>query len=188
MAQKHPTVEELAEEAERFIQEFYEESDRAMALVGTAFLDDLTGSLLLAFFVEEHNVAGKLMEPDRPLGSFSSRIDVAYCVGLFTKEQRDDLHLIRKIRNEFAHVRHDITFNTVVIADMCRNLRAGAEILQEHDPNMEPKNRFWAAVGKLAAYMVSYGKYVTRQQYMFDMPLVWYEAIDEHFRAKRECK
>ncbi|MCC7596730.1 transcriptional regulator [Janthinobacterium sp. FW305-129] len=38
-----------------------------------------------------------------PLGTFSSRIKAAYSIGLITKEQFQDLEILRKIRNEFAH-------------------------------------------------------------------------------------
>lgn len=38
-----------------------------------------------------------------PLGTFSSRIHIAFALGLITKSQFSDLEHLRKIRNEFAH-------------------------------------------------------------------------------------
>jgi hypothetical protein len=45
----------------------------------------------------------RLFDYEGPIGSFSARIRVAYAFNLFGPETRDDLDLIRLIRNEFAH-------------------------------------------------------------------------------------
>jgi DNA-binding MltR family transcriptional regulator len=44
-----------------------------------------------------------LFDPDRPLGTFSAKITLAYRLGLVDDRVEKCLQLIRKIRNGFAH-------------------------------------------------------------------------------------
>jgi DNA-binding MltR family transcriptional regulator len=84
-------------------EEFHDAPDRVLAVVGAAYLDSLVEQLLRAVFVESKEEADRLLLPDRPLGSNGSRYQLAYCLGLIGKRERDDLKMIAKIRNEFAH-------------------------------------------------------------------------------------
>ena len=45
-----------------------------------------------------------------PLGTLSSRIDVCYLAKIINKDIHNELHLIRKIRNQFGHVAEEILF------------------------------------------------------------------------------
>ena len=83
---------------------FYEEkNERAAAIVGAAYLDTLLENILINFFVDDEQEVGKLLGVERPLGTYGSRTTVAYCLGLIGKTIRDDLRLVGKIRNRFAH-------------------------------------------------------------------------------------
>ena len=44
-----------------------------------------------------------MLRYDGPMGTYSGRIRAAYCLGLLRKPVRDDLRLVGKIRNRFAH-------------------------------------------------------------------------------------
>src|SRR5438132_7299919 len=88
-------------------KEFHEAPDRVLAIVGAAYLDSLLEELLRSVFVENKEEADHLLSPDRALGSNGSRYQLAYCLGLIEKEQRDDLKMIARIRNAFAH-QHDV--------------------------------------------------------------------------------
>jgi len=88
-------------------QEFHDAPDRVLAVVGAAYLDSLLEELLRAVFVGDREEADRLLAPDRALGSNGSRYQLAYCLGLIEKEQRDDLKMIARIRNAFAH-RYDV--------------------------------------------------------------------------------
>lgn len=83
--------------------EFHDASDRVIAVVGAAYLDAVVEALLRAVFIDDEEEVKTLLSPDRPLGSNGSRYQVAYCLRLITKKQRDDLKMIAKIRNAFAH-------------------------------------------------------------------------------------
>lgn len=81
--------------------------DRVLAVVGAAYLDSLLEELLRAVFIGDRDDSDSLLAPDRALGSNGSRYQLAYCLGLIDKKERDDLKMIARIRNAFAH-KYDI--------------------------------------------------------------------------------
>jgi DNA-binding MltR family transcriptional regulator len=80
-----------------------EPNDRAIAIMGAAFLDRLLGEMLTNFFVDDEKEANRLLAPERPLGPFGARITACYCLGLIGETIAADLRLVAKIRNRFAH-------------------------------------------------------------------------------------
>ena len=90
--------------------------------MAAAYLDSQLDELLRAVFIDDQKVVGALLQSERPLGSFSAKIDMAYSLGLLPAEAYRHLHLIRKIRNEFGHRPEPITFNNPEISNRCREL------------------------------------------------------------------
>jgi len=78
------------------------ETDRGCALMAGAYLDSELKKLLKNHLVSNEKIQDELFELSRPLGTFSSRIDPAYLLGLIGPQAHRDLHLIRKIRNDFG--------------------------------------------------------------------------------------
>lgn len=106
-------------------REFDGTSDRAVAIVAGAFLDELLQELLCEFFVDQPASENKkLFEGTGPLATFSSKIEIAFRVGLVSKGEHRSLHTIRGIRNEFAHVLGDVSFETQSIRARCGNIEA----------------------------------------------------------------
>ena len=103
--------------------EFHERNDRIVAIVGAAYLDSMLESLLRAVFIDAPDEADRLLRPDAPLGSNGSRRQLAYCLGLITRDQRDDLKIIAKIRNAFAHDFKAQSFDKPPIRDFCASLK-----------------------------------------------------------------
>src|ERR1700730_9139545 len=62
--------------------DYSEASDRAVAIVGPAFLDTLLSDILTEFMVEDDKEVKKLLQPDGPLGTYGSRVMACYCLGL----------------------------------------------------------------------------------------------------------
>lgn len=85
-------------------------SDRSCAIVCAAFLDDFLERLILSFLTTESPSQDKLLlENNGPLSTFSAKIVLAYRLGLISKKEYENLTVIRKIRNAFAH---DIRINS----------------------------------------------------------------------------
>ena len=123
------------------------ETDRGCALMASAYLDSQIEKLLDRCFIEDDVTVKEMLGQSKPLGTFSARIDMSYLLGRISEQARRDLHLIRKIRNDFGHDPKPLDFTSSKIADRCRELY--------HTPldhNEPPRKRFTNAVlGVLAA-------------------------------------
>lgn len=87
----------------KFVEEFKSESDRAAVILGAAKLDALLYQILDRYLLPSLSSSDELLEGDSPLSTFSSRINSCYRLGLISAEFAKALHLIRRIRNSFAH-------------------------------------------------------------------------------------
>jgi hypothetical protein len=97
---------------ELFHKEFAKESDRACVIVAGAMLDELLRSLLLAYLVPSTTSDDPLFDTvNAPLATFSARIEIAFRCGIISQRFARDLHLVRKIRNDFAHNIRDCNFD-----------------------------------------------------------------------------
>tara|TARA_B100000929_G_C15469075_1_gene407231 strand:- start:351 stop:857 length:507 start_codon:yes stop_codon:yes gene_type:complete len=108
----------------QFLGEFQGETDRGAALVGAALVDERLHRLLESHFVACKESKELLKGGNAPIGSLSARIKMAYCLGLITELEFKECELIRRVRNEFAHQVHGLTFADNKINDLCKNLRA----------------------------------------------------------------
>lgn len=87
-----------------FEREFKKESDRASVILSVAMLDRALETCLKASLVPIGSSEDDLLEGIyAPISTFSARIDLAHRIGLISAKFCRDLHIIRKIRNEFAH-------------------------------------------------------------------------------------
>ncbi|OHB97800.1 MAG: hypothetical protein A2W74_07800 [Planctomycetes bacterium RIFCSPLOWO2_12_38_17] len=116
-------VPEFKTDALREIVEFRTvltgESDRGCALMATAYLEASLDKVISTFLVEDERVQKDVFSNKGFLETFSSKIDFAYLLGLITKSMHRDLHLLRKIRNEFAHNLTNLSFDSPAIRDRC---------------------------------------------------------------------
>jgi DNA-binding MltR family transcriptional regulator len=139
----------LSDEVFELQTALYAESDRGCALIAAAFLDSALEQLLRAFFVDDSDVANGLLRGRGGLSSFSARIDQAYLVGLIAPLAKRDLHLVRKIRNDFAHTGTEVRFTDAAIAARCSELKH--DIMQEALP---PRRKFERVVLGLCGVIV----------------------------------
>jgi DNA-binding MltR family transcriptional regulator len=99
------------------------ETDRGCALMATAYLDDQLARLLRAYFADDVKAADELLEnADGPLASFSGKIKLSYLLGLIGPSAKRELDLVRRVRNDFAHVHTPMSFDDDSMANRCREL------------------------------------------------------------------
>ncbi|MNV42121.1 hypothetical protein D3C71_1337810 [compost metagenome] len=122
------------------------ETDRGCVLMAASFLDSELELLLGNFVVNDSKVIEETFSQGKAVGTFSSRIDLAYLLGLIGKSARRDLHLIRKIRNAFGHTYRPLSFADQDISNRCR------ELTYTLRPDTDPPRKHFvsAAVGALA--------------------------------------
>jgi mannitol operon repressor len=139
------TEEEDLKFFSNFLRELQAESDRGLALVGAALIDDRLRATLAAFFAETNTTDKLLEQPNAPLSTFSARTDACLALALIDQLEYSELVLIRKVRNEFAHQLHGTTFLSERIAGFCSNLQSDLP----KGPGLPPPNprfRFTHAV------------------------------------------
>ncbi|CCZ95608.1 putative uncharacterized protein [Corallococcus sp. CAG:1435] len=86
----------------KIIDEIGRKPVRSSIITATALIDEVLKSLLTKFFVKGKNIK-ELFAPQGALGTFSAKINIAYSLGLISKNLFNDLQLFRKIRNDCAH-------------------------------------------------------------------------------------
>jgi mannitol operon repressor len=107
-----------------FLKEFQSETDRGAALVGAALIDTRLERLLCSHLAVADIAKDLVVGNNAPLGTFSARIKMSYALGLITELEFAEVEIIRKIRNEFAHALHGLTFENQKLSALCRNLKA----------------------------------------------------------------
>jgi DNA-binding MltR family transcriptional regulator len=94
------------------------------AVVAGEDLNQRLELLLKCFLLDEHRREHKLFGDSQPLGNFYARIEMAAALGLISRDERDDLNLIRQIRNHVAH--HplgELSFDDAKIKTKCARLK-----------------------------------------------------------------
>lgn len=86
-----------------FVNEFKSESDRAAVILGVAKIDQLLYQIIKYTLIPTPSSNDDLLEGDSPLSTFSAKINMMYRLGLIDSSFSRSLHIIRRIRNEFAH-------------------------------------------------------------------------------------
>lgn len=93
------------------IKEFAKETDRGAVILAATLLDVGLDTLLRSFLLTISTSDDELFDGgNAPLGNFSAKINLAFRLGLISDKYASDLHIIRKIRNEFAHNIHGCDF------------------------------------------------------------------------------
>jgi len=134
-----------------FFKELQNESPRAAVIIASAFLDAQLREILLNSFVDDEKVSEELLDSD--LFAFSSRIKIAYCLGLISESIYHDLNIIRKIRNKFAHQMHGYTFDEPEIVRWCDSLKVAKMITDVTSIPKSHGNHFVLCVTQLATWL-----------------------------------
>lgn len=139
------------------VAELGKETDRGLALVGAAMVDEMLSSSLRAFMCND-GIGSKtadallLSERNGVLSTFSARSDACVAFGLIDEDEYREIALIRKIRNKFAHVSAPMSFDTEPVMGLCATLSShvpgDAPVLQT------PRGRFLNAVVSVSIHLL----------------------------------
>lgn len=81
-----------------------ESSDRARLIISAAWIDNFLKVKLQNEFSMGNAKAQKILFSENgSLGTFSAKLNIAYCAGWIEADVYHDLTVIRKLRNKFAH-------------------------------------------------------------------------------------
>jgi len=141
------------------------EPDRSLAIVAVAYLDDLLESGLRERLRDAKNTL------QRHLDTFAAKTQIAKAIGYIDDDEFHDLELVRRIRNEFAHIPNQISFITPQITDRCHELKNGKmvpELVAALGFNDTPRQRFIWTVQILAFSL--YGRWQTAERFQEPEP------------------
>jgi DNA-binding MltR family transcriptional regulator len=105
-------------------------ADYAIAVVGAGLIEKALEAVILTRFVDlDSDERSSIFEyKNGPLSDLSSKIKIAYALGLFGPQTRADLNNIRTIRNHFAHSLNLLRFEIKEVADICALLHTPTTI------------------------------------------------------------
>jgi hypothetical protein len=85
------------------MEAFVGQPEHVAVILASSKIDELLGLCIRSRLLPCPTGKDALLESDRGLGSFSNRIDLAHRLGIIPAKFAKALHLLRKIRNDFAH-------------------------------------------------------------------------------------
>ncbi|MNU76012.1 mannitol repressor protein [compost metagenome] len=100
----------------------FDDNDRAIVIVGLAYIDDLLLYCLENFFPSDSKTVTKMLSHRGVLGTFSAKVDMLYSLGFIDKIVKSDLDNLGTIRNEFAH-KTTISFEDEKIKKVCLSFK-----------------------------------------------------------------
>lgn len=112
--------------------ELQHESDRGVAIVGGAWVEEELTTAIESLLHKDKKAWNNLFSTSRPLSSFSAKIDLACLLGVTTRQVTNQLHILREIRNDFAHkisVKNlsPPSFQSGGIKDKCMELKLASD-------------------------------------------------------------
>lgn len=148
--ERHFKLEDALLEFSRLFQD--ETNDRSMVIVGAAFLDTQLEHIIQNFLVDDEKEVDKLLKQDQPLGTYGNKVGAVYCFGLIGKTIRDDLRLVAKIRNTFAHDLY-ASFEDEKIRSWCFALKWHRISFAQPPDGASARSLFNVGVSRLASYL-----------------------------------
>jgi len=166
-------------------EEFNAESPRALVILAAAMLDQALKRLLQTYLVASPTRDDDLFDgSNAPMGHLSSRIDFSYRLGLISNEMCRDLHLIRKIRNEFAHNITNCTFENEKVKSRIFELRKSIPLFSNSKFQSivdTDRKAFQTATGVIQVSLQSIANKTTP---MKQQSLEWFYKITEPKKKK----
>jgi len=118
----HP-LEKLRADTQAFLDVLNGEPDFSVVIISIGYVDACLAALLHRFLIQS-SVTEELLDPRRgPLGSFATKADLAYVLGLIPKSMYLDLQQLAEIRNQVAHHHLNLNFADASISDACLKLQ-----------------------------------------------------------------
>jgi hypothetical protein len=147
-----------------FLDVSNKESDRGKVLVVAAQIDGMLEDILRAFLINGKQSDALFDGPNAPCSSMFNKANIAVALGLISQSEFEEIEIIRRIRNEFAHSVHR-TMQDPRIADRIACLEIGLERLIEiDDPAIaDPKTRFSMSSVSLVSSLYNRAHYVSKR-------------------------
>lgn len=156
----------IVDDFRAFVEEFKDESDRAIVVITAARLDYLLYCILQKYLVPNTSTTDDFFENQGPGATFSNKIMLAYRLGLIDKDMARSLNLVRRVRNDFAHEASGCSLDKGSYKDRVKALIAPYKKLPLYRDFQ--KALIKASTQYRAHYMTVLGFLITRLSYLFE--------------------
>lgn len=103
------------------IFEIDKQRDRGAGIIAASILQDHLLHAIKSRLQRNPSLEASLFKMSGPIGSFATQIDLGLLLGIYPNHIRERLHIIRLIRNDFAHNVQPASFRSQ--RDRCAKLR-----------------------------------------------------------------
>ena len=124
-------------------EDLSKENDRTFIIVGATFLELLLERLIRNFLVDDKEKIGNLLHSESLAGTLYAKTELAYLLGLLTDLEYDDLGVIRRLRNAFAHeIDADLDGTALGGNSRPENLQLPKHLISDGRPNQRSRVLF----------------------------------------------
>lgn len=124
------------------MKELREASDRSLAIVGIAVIEDALQSAIISRLQLTGDAGKALFNDGGALNAARHKATMAWALGLIGNRTRGDLKCLAEIRNRFAHQMHERSFDVPYIATRCDRMTDRTPSIE----NASRRDRFYYAV------------------------------------------
>jgi hypothetical protein len=111
-------------EIKKIIYGLADQDDLHVAIIGVSIIEaHLAKVIETRLHRTDKDFINRLFENRGPLGDFNSKILIAKAFGLLTRPLADELHVMRAIRNTFAHAKMPLSLDMQPIESEIRGLK-----------------------------------------------------------------
>ncbi len=135
-----------------FTDKFSDEraSDREIAIVGVSYLESVLEEILRSFFVDDKKYINEVIE--RICSKYSSNVKLLYSLGLIPVLIRDDLELLGRIRNDFAH-NVEMSFADARVSATCQKLKWHISVYATPPADATSRELFQVGLNQVVCYL-----------------------------------
>jgi hypothetical protein len=111
-------------EIKKIINGLIEKDDLHIAITAVSILEAHLEKLIVARLNRvDKDFLNRIFQNRGPLSDFNSKILMAEAFGLLTRPLADELHILRGIRNTFAHAKVPLSFDLDIVESEIRKLK-----------------------------------------------------------------
>lgn len=125
-------------------------SDREISIVGVSYLESILEEILRCFFVDDKAFLNEEMK--RICGNYSIKVKLLYILGLIPVLIRDDLELLGRIRNDFAH-NVEMSFADARVSATCQKLKWHISVYATPPADATSRELFQVGLNQVVCYL-----------------------------------
>jgi DNA-binding MltR family transcriptional regulator len=163
-----------------------DESDRGAAIVGAALLEDDLVSMLkknMLLDTMSQKQVKDIFDLSGPLSNFSAKISISLAFGFIDKTTFNDLQIVRKLRNKFAHSSGHLSFDDAEVKAQMGNMHCYKCAVERYPRRFSP-----SAEGEINEWEMRADGYIRLNKAAFSMAVRYLSMRIQYSSMVRSMK